>query len=80
VGSAFGWVLGPSVTMCGVVGALSALAGIGGDLWESAIKREAGVKDAGWVLPGHGGVLDRFDGLLFAAAIGYLIMRWWPGA
>lgn len=61
------------------VGGLCAAASIVGDLWESSIKREVGVKDAGWVLPGHGGMLDRFDGLLFAAVMGYAAMRWWLG-
>ncbi len=78
-GLAVGWVFGLSLPMAGVVGAVCAVASVCGDLWESAIKREVGVKDAGWVLPGHGGVLDRFDGLLFAAVAGYVIMRWWPG-
>lgn len=50
---------------------LIAVAGQAGDLFESALKRASSVKDSGRILPGHGGMLDRIDGLLFAVPVLY---------
>lgn len=53
------------------LGGLVALAGQVGDLAESALKRACGAKDSSGLLPGHGGILDRYDGLLFATPVAY---------
>jgi phosphatidate cytidylyltransferase len=49
-----------------LIGLAGGLATMGGDLWESMLKRRFGVKDSGDIIPGHGGLLDRVDGLMFA--------------
>jgi phosphatidate cytidylyltransferase len=74
----FGWALvgqiGPWDAKSGLaLGALVAVGALLGDLSESLLKRDLGIKDFGSVLPGHGGVLDRFDALLFCLPIAYFL-------
>ena len=62
--------------MIALLGIVLVAAGIVGDLFESMLKRAAGFKDSSSLIPGHGGVLDRIDALLFATPVFYLYVRW----
>ncbi len=69
------WLPAVSTTWRVGVGAVLVGLGIAGDLFESLLKRSAGVKDSSTLIPGHGGVLDRIDALLFVSPGYYLILR-----
>lgn len=58
-----------------IISMMAAIGAVFGDLFESYLKRKAGVKDSGTILPGHGGVLDRIDGYLFASIVMLVLLR-----
>jgi len=70
------WLPDVPLAMRIALGAAVVALGIAGDLFESMLKRSAGVKDSGGLIPGHGGVLDRIDALLFAAPIYYVVLKY----
>ncbi len=69
------YVFASPVWMLALFGSAVVLLGIVGDLFESLLKRSAGVKDSSSLIPGHGGVLDRIDSWLFAAPVYYVFLR-----
>jgi phosphatidate cytidylyltransferase len=72
------WVFRSPLWTLAMLGAVISLLGIVGDLFESLLKRSAGVKDSSHLIPGHGGVLDRIDSWLFAAPVYYVFVKWMP--
>ena len=78
VATALGFLAGVSfvdVDKAIIISFLAGIASVFGDLFESFLKRRAGVKDSGDILPGHGGILDRVDGYLFAVIIMLVLLR-----
>ena len=76
VGAIFGyWTKIPPIHMLAMAG-FASIAGQVGDLFESAFKRSAGVKDSGTILPGHGGMWDRIDALILAAPAVWYYFEW----
>jgi len=68
------WVLGAPWYVGAVLGVVTVLFATTGDLIESTIKRDVGIKDMSSILPGHGGVMDRLDSMLVAAPAAWLVM------
>lgn len=81
VGSCLIWLLlvvlqvqGITVPLALIAGVLCGITGLMGDLFESRLKRSVGVKDSGNLMPGHGGLLDRSDSMLFACMTAYFVL------
>ncbi len=70
------WLPDMPVSARAILGLTLVALGVAGDLFESMLKRSAGVKDSSALIPGHGGVLDRIDALLFAAPVYYIVLKY----
>jgi phosphatidate cytidylyltransferase len=70
------WLPTIPIALRALLGIALVALGIAGDLFESMLKRSAGVKDSSALIPGHGGVLDRIDALLFAAPVYYIVLKY----
>ncbi len=77
VGAALWWITPFTPWQAGLLALVITMMGFLGGLVMSAIKRDRGVKDWGWTIEGHGGVLDRLDSIVFAAPIFFHMVRYW---
>jgi phosphatidate cytidylyltransferase len=77
LGALLWWITPFSPWQAGAIALLISLMGFFGGLVMSAIKRDRGVKDWGWMIDGHGGVLDRLDSVVFAAPVFFHMTRYW---
>ena len=77
LGACLWWITPFSPWQAGAIAFLINLMGFFGGMVMSAIKRDRGVKDWGWMIEGHGGVLDRLDSVIFAAPVFFHITRYW---
>lgn len=73
LGVVYGMVTGSTMVTYGIICGVGALISMIGDLAASAIKRQTGIKDYGRLIPGHGGILDRFDSVIFTAPVIYFL-------
>ena len=77
LGALLWWITPFSQWQAGAIALMINLMGFFGGLVMSAIKRDRGVKDWGWLIEGHGGVLDRLDSVMFAAPVFFHVTRYW---
>ncbi len=77
IGAGLWWLTPFTVLQAGVVSLVIVLVGFAGGIIMSAVKRDAGIKDFGHLIQGHGGVLDRMDSLAFAAPVFFHVVRFW---
>ncbi len=75
IGAVIARVIDQAITDWIIYGAAAGIFGTLGDLFESSLKRYTGVKDSGNIMPGHGGLLDRFDGFFFLIPIIWVLQQ-----